>query len=150
MVQTFALDSRLPVPDGMSDSDPNHPANVMRNAQIVQNQAVADTKYDPYPPPRLTKEESEQKEKETRAEELRRNPGGKKIEGFAARNGHQNALTYAGIIGLICLALLMFFKYGGALFKSRAANAKVRYIALIAVLSALAITSYKMYYRGYS
>jgi hypothetical protein len=64
MVQTFALDSRLPVPEGMSDSDPSHPANVMRNAQIVQNQAVADTKYDPYPPPRLTKDESEQKEKE--------------------------------------------------------------------------------------
>jgi hypothetical protein len=72
MVQTFAPDSRMPVPDGMSENDPNHPTNVMRNAQIAQNQAVADTKYDPYPPKRLTKEESEQKEKEAKMDELRR------------------------------------------------------------------------------
>ena len=51
--QTFAMDSRLPVPDNMSPSDPAHPRNVTRNSVIIQNQAAADTKYDPYPPPRV-------------------------------------------------------------------------------------------------
>ena len=37
----------------MSETDPNHPKNIMRNAAIVQNQASADTKYDIYPPPRI-------------------------------------------------------------------------------------------------
>jgi hypothetical protein len=75
MVQTFAVDSRLPIPDGMAENDPTHPKNVMRDAAIVQNQAIADTKYDPYPPPRISKEESERQEKEKRKEELRRKGG---------------------------------------------------------------------------
>lgn len=72
MVQTFALDSRLPIPAGMTEDDPKHPKNVMRNAMIVQNQAVADTKYDPYPPSRISKEESDRKEREAKAEKVRR------------------------------------------------------------------------------
>jgi hypothetical protein len=141
MVQTFALDSRLPVPDGMSDSDPNHPAKVMRDAQIVQNQAVADTKYDPYPPPRLTKEESEEKERDARAEELRRRPV-KISEPFANKDG-QNTLVYAGVIGLICVALILFFKYGGNVFKGPRGTR--RYILMVIVLTTLAIISYRMY-----
>lgn len=53
MPQTFVFDSRLPVSENTSESDPNHPKNVMRAAAIVQNQASADTKYDIYPPPRV-------------------------------------------------------------------------------------------------
>ena len=51
--QTFVFDSRFPVSDTMSDSDPAHPRNIARNAQIVQNQSIADTRYDIYPPPRV-------------------------------------------------------------------------------------------------
>lgn len=141
MVQTFALDSRLPVPDGMSDSDPNHPANVMRNAQIVQNQAVADTKYDPYPPPRLTKEESERKEREKRAEELRRNPV-KVSEHFANRD-NQNTVAYIAVIGLVCAILLVFLKFGGdRLFKSLRGSRRYAF-GLIGII-VLVIISYRM------
>lgn len=52
-VQQFVFDARLPVGDSMNSADPAHPRNVMRNAAIVQNQALADTKYDIYPPPRV-------------------------------------------------------------------------------------------------
>lgn len=52
-VQTFHVDSRLPVSDKTDPSDPNHPKNVVRNALMIQNQASADTKYDIYPPPRV-------------------------------------------------------------------------------------------------
>jgi hypothetical protein len=53
MPQTFVFDSRLPVSLNLSETDPNHPKNIMRAAAIVQNQASADTKYDIYPPPRV-------------------------------------------------------------------------------------------------
>ena len=51
--QTFVFDSRFPVSDTMSESDPAHPRNIARNAQIAQNQSIADTRYDIYPPPRV-------------------------------------------------------------------------------------------------
>lgn len=53
MSQQFVFDSRLPVSDSQSESDPNHPKNVMRQSQVVSAQASADTKYDISPPPRV-------------------------------------------------------------------------------------------------
>lgn len=53
MAQSFSIDPRLPIPDDMDLKSPSHPRNVTRNAIVVQNQASADTKYDPYPPPRV-------------------------------------------------------------------------------------------------
>lgn len=141
MVQTFALDSRLPVPDGMSDSDPNHPANVMRNAQIVQNQAVADTKYDPYPPPRLTKEESERKEKEARAEELRRRPV---KEGFYSSGKNNGGIPMvATMFGLIFLAVFFWSQgKGQGLLKGRA-----RPLAVLAILGVGGLVAHRLF-RG--
>ena len=52
-VQQFVFDARLPVGESTDAANPSHPRNVMRNAAIVQNQALADTKYDIYPPPRV-------------------------------------------------------------------------------------------------
>jgi hypothetical protein len=74
MPQTFVFDSRLPVSENASESDPNHPKNVMRSAAVVQNQASADTKYDIYPPPR--------------------------VEGFATAS-NETLLTILSIIGII-------------------------------------------------
>lgn len=74
MPQTFVFDSRLPISENVSLSDPNHPKNIMRNAAIVQNQASADTKYDIYPPPR--------------------------IEGFSTMP-NESSLTILSIIGII-------------------------------------------------
>jgi len=51
--QQFVLDSRLPVSENQSESDPNHPKNVARKTQIISAQANADTRYDIYPPPRV-------------------------------------------------------------------------------------------------
>ena len=51
--QQFVMDSRLPVSDTQSESDPNHPKNLAKNTQIVSAQASADTRYDIYPPPRV-------------------------------------------------------------------------------------------------
>jgi hypothetical protein len=53
MATSFSVDSRLPIPDDMDLSDPSHPRNVTRNAIMVQQQAKADTKYDPQPPARI-------------------------------------------------------------------------------------------------
>ena len=53
MSQQFVFDSRLPVSENQSESDPNHPKNVMRRSQMVSAQASADTKYDISPPPRV-------------------------------------------------------------------------------------------------
>lgn len=53
MPEQFVFDSRLPVSGNQSDSDPNHPKNVMRRTQMVSAQATADTKYDISPPPRV-------------------------------------------------------------------------------------------------
>lgn len=52
-VQTFHVDSRLPVSSDVSETDPNHPKNIFKNSLMVQNQASADTKYDISPPPRV-------------------------------------------------------------------------------------------------
>jgi len=52
-VQTFHVDSRLPVSENVSDTDPSNPKNIVKSTLIVQNQATADTKYDIYPPPRV-------------------------------------------------------------------------------------------------
>lgn len=51
--QQFIFDSRLPISDTQTESDPSHPRNVMRAAKITEMQANADTKYDIYPPPRV-------------------------------------------------------------------------------------------------
>ena len=52
-VQTFHMDSRLPVSPDADESDPNHPRNVTKGLLMTQNQATADTKYDIQPPPRV-------------------------------------------------------------------------------------------------
>lgn len=52
-VQTFHMDSRLPVSPNVSESDPSNPKNVTKNLLVTQNQATADTKYDIYPPTRV-------------------------------------------------------------------------------------------------
>jgi len=44
--QGYTVDSRLPVSANQSESDPNHPKNVVKNMMVVQNQTTADTKYD--------------------------------------------------------------------------------------------------------
>jgi len=44
--QGFTVDARLPVSQNMSEDDPNHPKNVVKNIMVVQNQTAADTKYD--------------------------------------------------------------------------------------------------------
>ena len=46
MSQGFSVDPRLPVSSTVSEDDPNHPKNVVRNMLVVQNQTTADTKYD--------------------------------------------------------------------------------------------------------
>jgi hypothetical protein len=52
-VQTFHMDSRLPVSPNVDEKDPNHPKNITKSNLMVQNQSSADTKYDIYPPPRV-------------------------------------------------------------------------------------------------
>ena len=52
-IKTFSLDSRLPVSTDTPTDDPNHPKNVCKGMVMLQNQALADTKYDIYPPPRV-------------------------------------------------------------------------------------------------
>lgn len=73
--QTFVFDTRLPVSSNVSENDPSHPKNVMRNALIVQNQASADTKYDIYPP--------------------------KRVEGFITQEQQQRAYVIAAILAVI-------------------------------------------------
>jgi hypothetical protein len=51
--QQFIFDSRLPVSNSQPETDPSHPRNVMRSAQVTEIQANADTKYDIHPPPRV-------------------------------------------------------------------------------------------------
>lgn len=53
MVKQFIFSSNLPVSEHASESDPNHPKNVVRTSMIVGDQASADTKYDIIPPPRV-------------------------------------------------------------------------------------------------
>lgn len=73
--QTFVFDTRLPVSEHVSEKDPAHPRNVMRNAAIVQNQATADTKYDIYPP--------------------------KRVEAFSVQIPRTNIFTVAAILAII-------------------------------------------------
>ena len=51
--KTFVMDARLPVSESTAQDDPSHPKNVCKGLLMVQNQALADTKYDIMPPPRL-------------------------------------------------------------------------------------------------
>lgn len=51
--QTFVMDPRLPVSADASEDDPNHPKNVCKGLAMLNNQALADTKYDIHPPPRV-------------------------------------------------------------------------------------------------
>jgi len=53
MAQQFVFDSRLPVSNSLSLSDPNHPKNVSRTLKVTEMQSNADTKYDIIPPPRV-------------------------------------------------------------------------------------------------
>ena len=46
MSQGYTVDARLPVSANTSKDDPAHPNNVIKNMLVVQNQTVADTKYD--------------------------------------------------------------------------------------------------------
>ena len=47
------MDPRLPVSEHSSEDDPNHPKNVCKGMVMLHNQALADTKYDIQPPPRV-------------------------------------------------------------------------------------------------
>jgi len=47
MSTLISLDPRFPIPDSLTLSDPNHPMQLMKKAREIQNQAAADTKYDP-------------------------------------------------------------------------------------------------------
>ena len=51
--KTYVVDSRLPVSPNTSESDPTHPRMITRNILMVQNQAVADRKYDIVTPARI-------------------------------------------------------------------------------------------------
>ncbi len=53
MTQSFAVDARIPISSDLSRNDPAHPFNVVRNMLESGNQAVADTKYDAFPPKRI-------------------------------------------------------------------------------------------------
>jgi hypothetical protein len=44
---TFSLDSRIPISESQSLSDPTHPRNVIKAAMVLDAQSNADTKYDP-------------------------------------------------------------------------------------------------------
>ena len=52
-MQTYTIDSRLPVPTDTSPNDPSHPNAVIKAALMTRNQATADSKYDIIPPPRI-------------------------------------------------------------------------------------------------
>jgi uncharacterized membrane protein len=52
MNQTFAVDPRIPVSSDVSQKDPSHPNNVIRNLKATESQAVMDAKYDTIPPER--------------------------------------------------------------------------------------------------
>ena len=62
--KTFIFDARLPVSEETTADNPNHPKNLSRGMVLVSNQALADTKYDIYPPPRVAAEGFVNPEKE--------------------------------------------------------------------------------------
>jgi hypothetical protein len=82
MSTLVSLDPRFPIPDSMSTRDPNHPLQLVKKARELQNQAAADTKYDP-----LT---------------LR--------EGFRSRNRNSNRnhilILIVGIVGIVGIAAI--------------------------------------------
>jgi hypothetical protein len=49
----YVVDPRLPVGAHVAETDPAHPNMITRNLLVVQNQAVADTKYDVLRPKRV-------------------------------------------------------------------------------------------------
>ena len=54
---TYHVDPRLPIGNGVDDSDPSHPKNIIKNLLQTQNQATADSYYDNKPqrlPPGVT------------------------------------------------------------------------------------------------
>ncbi len=51
--ETFVFDTRMPVPDNVSENDPTHPRNLVRDMKITEKQAHLDTRYDISPPPRM-------------------------------------------------------------------------------------------------
>lgn len=53
MSLTYTVDPRLPVHPDVNRKDPAHPNNLIRNMHYIQNQAVADAKYDTIPPERV-------------------------------------------------------------------------------------------------
>lgn len=46
---TYNVDPRLPIGDGLNESDPAHPKNVIKNLLQTQNQATTDSYYDNTP-----------------------------------------------------------------------------------------------------
>lgn len=46
---TYHVDPRLPIGNGVDDSDPSHPKNIIKNLLQTQNQATADSYYDNKP-----------------------------------------------------------------------------------------------------
>jgi hypothetical protein len=53
MSLTYTVDPRIPINPDVSRKDPAHPNNLIRDMQYIQNQAVADAKYDTIPPERV-------------------------------------------------------------------------------------------------
>jgi hypothetical protein len=46
---TYHVDARLPVGEGVNETDPAHPKNVLKGLLQTQNQANTDSKYDATP-----------------------------------------------------------------------------------------------------
>jgi hypothetical protein len=46
MTTLVALDPNMPIPDSLTQQDAAHPANIVRNALEIQNQAAEDARYD--------------------------------------------------------------------------------------------------------
>lgn len=86
MAQTFTVDARLPISDQMSKKDPAHPNNLIKSLLEVNNQTVADAKYDETPPPRPAM--------------------GQTQEGFAAPSGASARLFYTVVLFLMALLII--------------------------------------------
>ncbi len=85
MNKVFVFDTRLPVSPNTSESDPAHPKNVMKTTRMIENQALADTKYDIYPPPR--------------------------VEGFALSRREIAMTVGSVVIALLSIAMIVVAKY---------------------------------------
>jgi hypothetical protein len=97
IIQSYTVDSRLPVPTGITPNDPTHPANLVRNMIMMQNQAVADSMYDPYPPKRIDPNKKE----------------GNVIENFETRNRGLELLKF---IGFAVGWMIIFYIFSEILF----------------------------------